>query len=106
MQFQIYFTCKDRDNPKDAWDGWVEPVSSIRDPVMQLRIVSRSSFFAIVGDTLNGHFICLPDWGVGSHLSDYSDVFWNKERLMTLLGAVDGITVAAALAAAHRAGMI
>lgn len=106
MQYQIHFTCKDHENPNDAWEGWIEPVSSINDPVVQLRIVSRSSFFAIIGDTLNGHFICLPDWGVGSHLSDYSDVFWNKERLMMLMGPVDGITVACALAAAARIGII
>lgn len=106
MQFLIHFTCKDLDNPKDSWEGWIEPVSSLNDPVVQLRIVSRSSFFVIIGDTLNGHFICLPDWGVGSLLSDYSDVLWNKERLMTLLGSVDGITIACALAAANKVGMI
>jgi len=34
-----------------------------------LNIESRSAFFAIVGNTDFGHFICLPDWGIGSRLA-------------------------------------
>jgi len=74
--------------------------------VTELKIDSRSGLYVIVGDTGYGHFICLPDWGVGSLLSDYSDLCWNKERLVELLGLVDGITVACALKAAHKVGMI
>jgi hypothetical protein len=107
MVFRIHFTCSDRlflaDEP---WDGWVEPLGSLKSDVTQMKIESRSAFYAIVGDTDFGHFICLPDWGIGSHLSDYSDLFCNKEMLVELLGPVDGVTVACALRAAHRAGMI
>lgn len=103
---KIYFSCLDRDNPEKPWQGWLEPHSLCCSATKQLRIVSRSSFFVIVGHTGFDHFICLPDWGVGAYLSEFDDLFWNKEKLIELLGIVDGITVACALNAACKAGLI
>lgn len=39
----------------------------------------------------------MPDFRVGCHLTDLKDSFWNTEKLIQVLGKVDGITVAAAL---------
>jgi len=106
MDLHIHFQCTDRRLPGEQWEGWIEPLGSLRPAVTQLQIHSRSGFFAIVGDTNFGHFICLPDLSIGSYLADYTDLFWNKERLVELIGLVDGITVACALKAAHRVGLI
>ena len=86
--------------------GWLEPIGSLNSAVTEMKIESRSGFYVIVGDTNFGHFICLPDWSIGTRLSDYSDYFWNKERLVELLGPVDGITIACALKAASKIGLI
>lgn len=103
MEYKIHFTCSDRRLvPDETWDGWIEPLSSLGNAVTELKIQSRSGLYAIVGNTCFGHFICLPDWGVGTLLSDFTDLFFNKERLVELLGPVDGITVACALKAAHK----
>lgn len=106
MDHSIHFTCSDRDIPDAPWPGWLEPLATLGPAVTLLHIVSRSAFQAIVGDTGFGNFICLPDWGVGAYLSDYSDLFFNKERLIGLLGPIDGVTIACALHAASKAGLI
>lgn len=107
MDVRIHFKCFDCQLfPDDPWDGWIEPIGSLKREITELLIQSRSGFYAIVGKAKFGHFICLPDWGISSHLSDYSNLFWNKERLVELLGPVDGVTVACALKAATHAGLI
>lgn len=64
----------------------------------ELEINGRGSYFhAIVGRHSYGNFICIPNHNVGCELSDYSDVFWNKERLSEQLRKVDAVTVACAL---------
>ncbi len=39
----------------------------------------------------------MPDFGAGCHLVNPRDLFWNTEKLVSVLGKVDGITVATAL---------
>jgi hypothetical protein len=51
----------------------------------------------IFGETSRGKFACIPDFGVGCHLVDLSNQFWNEEKLINILGKIDGATVAAAL---------
>lgn len=63
----------------------------------EIKIESRSGITVIVGSTEQGNFACIPDWNAGCHLSNLKDKFWNEERLSSILGEVDGITVAAAL---------
>ncbi|MFD3156690.1 hypothetical protein ACFIJ5_07490 [Haloimpatiens sp. FM7330] len=53
----------------------------------------------LVGKTSQGNFACIPDWGAGCHLACLSDEFYNTEKLSNVIGTVDGITVASALAA-------
>lgn len=48
----------------------------------EVEITGRGTHFhAIVGRHHYGNFICIPNHDVGCELSDYSDVFWNRERL-------------------------
>lgn len=56
-----------------------------------------SSMHAIAGPQINGNFVCLPGYGVGSELAAYSDECWNRERLSGLIGKTDAASLAAAL---------
>ncbi|MFZ4397212.1 MAG: hypothetical protein ACOYOU_16475 [Kiritimatiellia bacterium] len=91
--------------PVDAWEARILSCQPLLDAHV-LHIDGGSSFLAFVGSTESGHFLCLPDWDVAASLSDYDDTFYNLERLVPLLGPVDATTVACALRAAHKAGLI
>jgi len=51
----------------------------------------------IFGRSYSGGFSCLPDYRIACHLAHLKDCFWNTEQLVSVLSAVDGITVASAL---------
>jgi len=40
----------------------------------------------------------MPDFGAGCHLAEFDDIFYNSEKLCHVLGKVDGVTVANAIA--------
>jgi hypothetical protein len=63
----------------------------------EIRIESRSEILVLFGKTEQGGFACMPDFGAGCHLVNLRDLFWNTEKLVHVLGKVDGITVATAL---------
>ncbi|MCR6547031.1 hypothetical protein NVS47_16195 [Dehalobacterium formicoaceticum] len=63
----------------------------------EIYISSRSGFVFIVGEYLNGAFISIPAFNVGSDLADYGDYFWNNERLASIMNPVDAATIAEAL---------
>lgn len=63
----------------------------------EIRIESRSGILVLFGKTSSGGFACMPDFGVGCYLTDLKDKFWNTEKLVEVLGKIDGITVASAL---------
>ena len=65
----------------------------------EIKIESRSGILVLFGKTAQGAFACMPDFGAGCHLVNPKDLFWNSEQLVSVLGKVDGITVAAALKA-------
>jgi hypothetical protein len=68
----------------------------------ELKIESRSSITVLFGKTSHGGFACIPDFGAGCHLASLRDSYWNKERLVEVLGKIDGITVASALRALSK----
>lgn len=88
------FTCTSR---KETWHGKIVMLKNHGNHY-EFTIQSRSSIMVIFGKTSRGYFACMPDFNVGCHLVDLSDSFWNTERLTKVLGKVDGITVANALA--------
>lgn len=65
----------------------------------EMRIESRSGIIVIFGESRLGYFACIPEWNAGCNLAHPSDIFWNTEKLVRVLGKVDGITVACALKA-------
>ena len=73
-------------------------ILSGRSDTLECRIQrDGSSFLAIIGRYVNGHFICFPQFGLSSDLSRLSDVFWNTEKLEEILSPEDACAVAVAL---------
>jgi hypothetical protein len=89
----LNFKCFD-DN--EEWSGNVNKIDN-RINYYEFLIKSRSSIMTILGTTSRGNFACFPDFNVGCHLVNLKDMFWNKEKLIEVLGKADGITVASAL---------
>lgn len=58
------------------------------------------NFHVIIGKHINGNYICIPNWNVGSELAGLEDTFWNRERLInyTSLNETNSIIIASALA--------
>jgi hypothetical protein len=81
---------------KEEWIGSIKFLKEHKN-CYEIFIESRSSIMVILGETSRGKFACMPDFGVGCHLVDLKDTFWNTERLVDVLGKIDGITVASAL---------
>lgn len=93
------FECIDKH--KTRTDRWKGRISSLRvnEDYYEFWIESRSSIFVVIGKTSRGGFACMPDYNAGCHIVDFLDEFWNREKLTRVLGKVDGITVASAVAA-------
>lgn len=92
------YMCIDKtDRRVKKWTGQIQLLHKEGNS-FELEITGRGTYFhAVVGRHCHGNFICIPDHDVGCGLSDYSDVFWNRERLSGQLEMADAITVACAL---------
>ena len=102
----IAFHCHKKTGKKsEKWDGVVTRLIHYQSHY-EILIQSRSSIMVTFGTTSHGTFACIPDFGVGCHLADLRDKFWNTEKLSQVLGKVDGITVAQALYALADSGMV
>ena len=44
-----------------------------------------NSYSVIFGRYVNGGFFCIPNWGVGGDLGQFSDIFWNTESLSRVI---------------------
>lgn len=63
--------------------------------MIEAEINGRGTYFhVIVGKHRYGNYICIPNHDIGCELSDYLDIFWNRERLSQHLKKVDATTVA------------
>lgn len=80
----------------DQWKGRIEYYNK-RYKQLEMYICSRSSIHIIIGVSEYGHYICIPNFNAGCYLSNFDDVFWNSEKLIDVIGEVDGITVAKAI---------
>ena len=60
-----------------------------------------NNFHILSGKHKYGRYICIPNWDVGTELSDLSDVFWNRERLekYAKLNRLEASSIAFGLAA-------
>ncbi len=79
------------------WEGSIELIKQ-DNRYIEAAITGRGSYFhVIIGPQMNGNFICIPNYEVGSELAAYEDIFWNKERLRRSMGVIDATTVATGL---------
>ena len=67
----------------------------------EAEINGRVTYFRILaGRHKYGNYLCIPNHDIddiGCELSDFSDIFWNEERISSLMRKVDAVTVAAGL---------
>jgi hypothetical protein len=64
----------------------------------EIEVSARGSYYHVVfGKHAYGNFLCIPNWDVGCELADFSDIFWNTERLCKHLNKTDALSVAKAL---------
>lgn len=85
------FICKYNGN---SWIGTVTECEFNTD-MFEFRVNGRESdYYVIVGSYQHGNFICIPSAGVSCPMGEHSDVFWNYERLSSLIGAIDATTIA------------
>lgn len=95
MIFQCTNETKKR---KETWSGQITSMIN-HGSHLEIKIESRSSILVLIGKTTSGNFACMPDFGAGCHLANLKDKFYSTEKLVRVIGKVDGITVASALAA-------
>ena len=90
------FACKHTygDGETTEWTGTVTPVRRSAG-ITEAEIGGRgSSFTVIVGEYTCGRFLCIPAVNVGCPMSGWDDVFWNRERLSSVMNETDAVTVA------------
>jgi hypothetical protein len=92
-----YMCIDDSGKQTKRWKGNLRILRKA-DAVYELAIDGRGTYFHVIAGTHSyGNFICIPNHDVGCELADYSDVFWNRERLSRHLKKADATTVACAL---------
>lgn len=89
----IEFNCT---NTSETWTGKINYLKDYGNHY-EMRIESRSGIDVIFGCSSAGNFVCIPNFNVGCHLAHLKDKFWNQEKLTSILGEVDGITLTEAL---------
>ena len=90
------FVCRHtyEDGETMEWTGTVTPVRKSAG-ITEAEIRGRGSgFTVIVGEYTHGRFLCIPAVNVGCPMSRWDDVFWNRERLASLMNETDAVTVA------------
>ncbi len=92
------YTCILRDGPrKERWTGELTLLGRASGQY-EAEISGRGTYFHILaGRHKYGNYLCIPNHDVGCELSDFSDIFWNEERLRSLMRKVDAVTVATGL---------
>lgn len=84
------------------WKGRIERLLC-RGATIEMDVSGKgSAMHIIIGGYEYGRYVCIPDWGVGSPISELGDSFWNREQLERRMGRVDAITLSEALKAVSK----
>lgn len=80
---EIHFICTGKDGMEPGhWEGRMRLLSD--QMPYELEVTARySSFHILCGKHRYGNYVCIPNWNIGTELSEFSDSFWNYERLTT-----------------------
>ncbi|MCI6043276.1 hypothetical protein MR857_08065 [bacterium] len=82
---------------KEQWTGKLTLLQK-RPGLYEAEISGRGTYFHVLtGRHKYGNYLCIPNHDIGCELSDFSDIFWNEERLRSLMRTVDAVTVATGL---------
>jgi len=99
VNIEMIFQCVNQTKQgKEIWEGTINSFINYGSHY-EIWIYSRSSILVLLGKTSQGNFACMPDFNAGCHLAKLSDKFYSTEKLVKVMGKIDGITVASALAA-------
>ena len=92
------FTCRHTSKKRtQTWQGTIKIINVTGNHV-EASMTGRGSYFHVItGPQINGNYICIPNYNIGSELASYEDLFWNKEQLTRSMGIIDATTVAMGL---------
>lgn len=65
---------------KESWIGEIEFLR-LSDPYKMIVRARGSRFDVIFGKGINGNYICIPNWQIGTEIVSLKDRFWNRESL-------------------------
>ncbi len=90
--------CNARGCRPSRWPAKIEILSN-RNPCEAIVSARGSSYHLIFGKQINGNYVCIPNWNLGSELASLSDIYWNTERLHNCchMAKADAVTVAQVL---------
>ena len=94
----LNYTCH---NAAGTWSGNIRVLKTAGFIEAEINVLGNF-FHILVGRHRYGNFLCIPNWGIGTELSELSDRFWNFERITTTypeLSAAHAASIVDALAA-------
>ncbi|WP_281518662.1 hypothetical protein [Thomasclavelia cocleata] len=99
MQENIIIKCSTNLNDKkETWQANLKSITNYGNYYKAI-IEARSTHFDIlVGYTDDYNWVALPIQEISCSLASFDDIFWNEERLSSLIGVIDATTIATAIA--------
>lgn len=80
--------------------NWIAEITNCKgnEKQCEFEVQSRGSYYHVIIEKHDyGNYVCIPNWEVGCELADYSDTFWNTERLSNHLRIADAVTIVTAI---------
>lgn len=99
IRIKCFATIEDK---QETWQARLTSINSY-DDYYEVNVEARSTHFdMLVGRTDNYYWVALPIQEVSCSLAYPTDIFWNAERLSSLIGTVDATTIATAIAFIYK----
>lgn len=103
MEDDIKIKCSTTLNDKrETWHASLKSITNYEN-YYEASIEARSTHFnMLVGQADSYNWVALPIQEVSCSLASFDDIFWNEERLSSLIGAIDATTIASTIAFIDR----